>query len=1478
MYSNMELAHLTGIPLGRVSGLCNLLVNKGILIFDEASVQYSLSPDPKTRQILEILREQLQDPAQSIEIRSKIEDILALGKPLALSRLIHEDTFRDIGVPGLNKILGRDDPQMIFNKDFSLIAEDGLPRGHCYLVKGAPGTGKTTLGIQIALRHANRRARFLTFEEDVTQLLHDMKPYIASNEDVKSEKVPIGWNRHDLKNIIRPLRKIRAPLVWKDPEAVIDELTALLDRELPKLIIVDSISRFRDLADKERARHVLRRFIRILKARRITAIFLGEDRGEENAFEDYEVDGILELEWIGDIIYLTVAKLRGQRSFRGPHSAKLISAEEIKMQPPFLISRGNHNNHGPHLTVGFNVFPDISVYTEQLNNEEEKEVPLKTIDTDCNGNQKRNILEMVVISSGTEGLDKLLPVRVPKGGPDSSRDKKSNTRQAKATLNHPENNSPDIGKSFGFKRGEIVLLVGSAGSGKTLLGLNFLISRPDTKNIVNKINEGKGDINHKSIWLNLEGNIDTLRFAVAGFEGQIGETLNNALHGATNSGSLGPCIIRHYTPLNLDLNRLIYELEILTNQDDYKIDRLVIDSVTELERSSAKGQPDIKTFLSGLIAYLRVKNITTVFISRSDTFFRSIDKIEEQVSSLVDLILCIRNFDIHNEIHRGIYVQKARGRVHTSKIMRMTIDARSGISIDDSGWDHENLLAGDTRSIQRPEIFFKLFYENKAEENVNSAIIKDFRYNRYPGGEPKFTLVRKPSIYTEFWSFRGQYSAGHANTRVLSIADYVLSAFRDADRLDGLKNYVKGDLIYRIKGQDHLRRLYLPPTGQEAPQKVSTSNTHNPDESLLIDAIPCYRDCGFMAYKNPTFSDNNHNCSTNIRDSIQELITLQSNMDEVCTEIHAQKKASWYNTSYSPATLKYYTWPKLLKWIKSFNRCLKEIEGEHDESDKTIAFAFPPLDHHSEFVAFFMELLWSFGGDIFEIQINNVFHKTNFREKFRNKIRDTIIIDLIDYYANKCEAAFKRPDCNANGSDNNRWKSQLLETFTKILQNEGDDSKCNNMDVLNDLKSKFKEYGFLDRGIEFKDVCHWIATFVESIRDKEEEDGVLDWEKLANARVLKLNDPPFVESLTLILQLIVDAGVKNPCGGDFRDRAVLARYWYSLLPKRGVRRGLRQRDKNYHILPLPLAPIDMSPTVKEIGTIYRSVTCVTYWFLAMLKGALSPEIGGNFIESMSSPDYYNHRLRENTGIPILDWELEKEEYVRLDPEAYNVTRGIIDTGMRYEATLENISKHIFMLMNKRDAQSSPENSPVENPMQNSEQSDNDESKSYMHKVLDNDPACLPRELREAFSNKSEKKHKKSTTNILNSRKYFAKARQTRIAFYQIEQALHHELRQFLDTSNLESIKAKNENAIEKESPHKSKLEEKKRAFEGCISNQKKDNSEGRDSGEVARHWILDGIVKETSDNFRLHIIFELIIYFYRWDRDKSITSPYIGGD
>ncbi len=1423
-YTIDEIIHLTGIPANKAVEICNLLCAEGYLDYDGNEGTYNLTDRPDLLEFILRVKNQLLDVQKQEQIYDKIEDIITLGKPLALSDKESERAIKDIGIAGLNIIFsgppseepppGEESPRV-----------PGLPRGHCLLVKGAPGTGKTTLGMQIALhlKAKNYRTLFLTFEEEVEQLVVDLKPYCLEKDDEESglEKDDVVWKEKCIRRVTRSLRKFLTPSAWNNADQMLRELCAIFDKELPQLVVIDSVSRFREVGGEVKARPIIRRLIRTLKIRGITTILLGEEKGETHGFEEYEVDGLIRLKWEGDQLALEVNKMRGLKAYKGPHSAALITVDDFRKRPEHKLISDPGSGPAPdklRLQTGFNVFPAISVFKDYF--QPEKKAP-----------------DPEPLDTGIESLNKLLPLKED---------------------------------SKGFKKGESIILIGSAGSGKTILALNFMLQGFKER--------GASAKERIAVWINLEGDIGTLRFAVSGFEEDEKNnkfTFKEMLRKAEEEPKDSYFKFFSFPPINLDMNKILYILAALHN--NYEIDRLVIDSVTELERAKSGPQPDVKVFLAGLIQFLRDRNITTMFICRSDTFFRSIDRIEEQILSLVDLIICIRNFDMRNQIHKGIYIQKARGRKHNSKIMRLIIDSKAGIKIEDSGWDVEHLLAGDTSNIQPPKVFFKLFYENPAETFVNNAIVNDFDKERYPGEEPVFREVKKSSIHTEFWSFRGQYSAGHANTRVLSIADHVISAFRDNKRLTELKHYVKGELIKNIGNDPYLLRLFDPKTNSEERQSEEKE-----DREYEIDAIPGYRDFGVMVFKEPTplseageasggnnsIGEKNQPKSTNdIKNAREKLISflkdfakLTSRMDKRKNEAEDEVNDSMWlpneNSSGEESKSKTYTWERLGELIKA---C--KCEEQDRKKRLPYAFAFPPLDKKSEFIAFFMELLWSFGGDIYDIPIYEGYSLENYREMSKKRIEFRILFDLQEC----CELLKPAQEEQSTSPGKNHSEMEPVESLKAFIKSLKDEEP----EIKDGLKSRFSNYGIIPESQNpekfFEEFISWLDKFLTK---KEEENKKIEYNVEAKP-AMSWDSPPFQETLKLIFRLIYDAGVISPIHGDYREDALLSRHWYSHLcigdnreaikcltdsdepDIASIEKEIKKKFAAKELLPLPLAKIVCKGNDGKPLTYYRSVTCVTYWCLVMLQDALSPEIGGNFIESLVAPEYYKGRLSIRAGMPAVNLELGKQEYIDNDEKAYALMRRIVANGEAHEelnkALSENLKAKKYCTKEKRNGDGNESPETIATILK---------QHSYVRfDLLKQMDAGSDRE--ESNADRIKKEFENIEESALSTRMFFPKYRQTRIGFYHIEQALHQQIRNIL----MLEIKG---------SPSQTPtLVEMQQRIATHLATLYPKNESLKKFSKPKGDSLDSSLLKLIINEFRLHAILEILTSFYKEDELKK---------
>jgi len=144
----------------------------------------------------------------------------------------------------------------------------GLLKSSANLVEGAPGTGKTTLGMQFiynGITMYNEPGLILTFEEFPQQYYHDALRF--------------GW---DLKKLEEE-GKLR--IIFSDPATALNEFdkvdgmfVMLLEELGAKRVVVDSMTHFEPLAqDPCEQRDLEKRFINALKREGVTSILLREN-------------------------------------------------------------------------------------------------------------------------------------------------------------------------------------------------------------------------------------------------------------------------------------------------------------------------------------------------------------------------------------------------------------------------------------------------------------------------------------------------------------------------------------------------------------------------------------------------------------------------------------------------------------------------------------------------------------------------------------------------------------------------------------------------------------------------------------------------------------------------------------------------------------------------------------------------------------------------------------------------------------------------------------------------------------------------------------------------------------------------------------------------------------------------------------------------------------------------------------------------
>jgi len=208
-------------------------------------------------------------------------------------------------------------------KGFDEMLNGGFLSGSMVLVRGAPGTGKTSLAIQFLVHGAtkhNEPGLFISFEEFPSSLYRDAGA--------------LGWNLKELE------ASGRLHLMFTSPEVFLASLESsdsplnqlILDANIRRLVL-DSMSHFDRLTDDvQELRHIYTSVANGLRRERVTAMLLGEESPAEyrRAFKgglSFIVDTIVMLRYVE--IESAMQRAIVVLKMRGSNHAKEIRRYEI---------------------------------------------------------------------------------------------------------------------------------------------------------------------------------------------------------------------------------------------------------------------------------------------------------------------------------------------------------------------------------------------------------------------------------------------------------------------------------------------------------------------------------------------------------------------------------------------------------------------------------------------------------------------------------------------------------------------------------------------------------------------------------------------------------------------------------------------------------------------------------------------------------------------------------------------------------------------------------------------------------------------------------------------------------------------------------------------------------------------------------------------------------------------------------------------
>ncbi|MFZ3208114.1 MAG: circadian clock protein KaiC [Geobacteraceae bacterium] len=174
-------------------------------------------------------------------------------------------------------------------------------------------------------------------------------------------------------------------------------------------------------------------------------------------------------------------------------------------------------------------------------------------------------------------------------------------------------------------------------------------------------------------------------------------------------------IIRNMSSIGIDLARWLkkgllkfhaarpslygLEMHLLTFHkviEEFKPQVFIVDPISNL--SAAGTSSEVKSILTRLVDYLKMKNIST-FLTDLTHFTGSLEHTSEEISSLIDTWLLLRDIELNGERNRGLYILKSRGMAHSNQIQEFLL-TNQGIDLVDVYTGSGEVLTGSARATQ----------------------------------------------------------------------------------------------------------------------------------------------------------------------------------------------------------------------------------------------------------------------------------------------------------------------------------------------------------------------------------------------------------------------------------------------------------------------------------------------------------------------------------------------------------------------------------------------------------------------------------------------------------------------------------------------------------------------------------------------------------------------------------------------------------
>jgi circadian clock protein KaiC len=130
--------------------------------------------------------------------------------------------------------------------------------------------------------------------------------------------------------------------------------------------------------------------------------------------------------------------------------------------------------------------------------------------------------------------------------------------------------------------------------------------------------------------------------------------------------------------------------------NEFKPQVVIIDPISNL--TAVGSSVEVKSILTRLFDFLKQIKVTTLLTDLSH-FGGNLESTNEEISSLIDTWILLRDIEINGERNRGLYILKSRGMAHSNQIREVLL-SNKGIDLVDVYLGPGGVLTGTARSAQ----------------------------------------------------------------------------------------------------------------------------------------------------------------------------------------------------------------------------------------------------------------------------------------------------------------------------------------------------------------------------------------------------------------------------------------------------------------------------------------------------------------------------------------------------------------------------------------------------------------------------------------------------------------------------------------------------------------------------------------------------------------------------------------------------------